>query len=77
MCELVCFIVKNGLAPSIVSYADILVVEPPVLVLSKQRNPDRRQCLALKELQSLLECVVDVNASVCTDDESTTRAVDG
>jgi hypothetical protein len=47
-------------------------VELPVLVLAKEGDSDRWQRLCLEKSQTLLEGVVDVDASASTNNDSTT-----
>ena len=48
------------------------VVELPVLILSKECDPDGRQSVRLEQPQTFLESVVDINAPAGTDNDSTT-----
>jgi hypothetical protein len=50
-------------------------VELSVLVLAKKRDSDRGQGLGFEQLQSFLEGVVDVDLSVCADNNGTASAV--
>ena len=46
-------------------------MELPVLVLAEERDPDGRQGIGLKQPQTLLEGVVDVDAAASANDGST------
>ena len=54
-----------------------LVVELPVLVLAEERDPDGRQGIGLKQPQTLLEGVVDVDTAAGATNRSTSRAIKG
>jgi hypothetical protein len=61
-----------------VRYKDArLVVKLPVLVLAEERDPDGRQGVRLKQPQTLLEGVVDVDTAAGANNGSTSRAIKG
>lgn len=49
-----------------------LVLEVPVLVLAEQHVSYRRKRIRLEKLQSLLECVVNIDLAVAADDRDAT-----
>ena len=52
-------------------------MELPVLILAEKRDPDGRQGIGLKQPQTLLEGVVDVDTAAGATNRSTSRAIKG
>ena len=52
-------------------------MELPVLVLAEERDPDGGKGVRLKQPQTLLEGVVDVDTAAGATDGSTSRAIKG